>query len=144
MTVRNLKFMFKPSSVALIGASQKPSSIGAVVARNLLGAGFEGEIFPVNPKYKTIEGILCYPDVVSLPKPPDLAVIATPPASVPGLIAELLGTDLPPVYEDPRPGDVLHSHADLTSAGEILEYKPIVDLREGLERTVDYFREIAR
>ena len=89
MTVRNLKFMFKPSSVALIGASQRTSSIGAVVARNLLGAGFEGEILPVNPKYKTIEGILCYPDVVSLPKPPDLAVIATPPDSVPGLIAEL-------------------------------------------------------
>ena len=60
------------------------------------------------------------------------------------VIAELLGTDLPPAYADPRPGDVLHSHADLTLAEEKLGYKPIVDLGEGLERTIAYFREIAR
>lgn len=89
MTIRNLEFVFKPASVALIGASQRAGSIGAVVARNLFSAGFEGEIFPVNPKYKSIEGVATYPDIHSLPKPPDLAVIATPPDSVPGLIAEL-------------------------------------------------------
>jgi acetyltransferase len=88
MTVRNLNFMFNPSAVALVGASQKPGSIGAVLARNLVSAGFKGEIFPVNPKYKTIEGLPAYPDVNSLPEAPDLAVIATPPDSVPELIAE--------------------------------------------------------
>jgi acetyltransferase len=94
MTVRNLEFMFKPASVALIGASQNTSSLGAVILRNLLGAGFKGEIFPVNPKYETVEGLLCYPNIASLPKTPDLAVIATAPNSVPELIAELgaLGT----------------------------------------------------
>ena len=86
MTVRNLNFMFNPSSVALVGASQRPRSIGALLARNLARAGFKGDIFPVNPKYKTIEGLPAYPDLVSLPKTPDLVVIATPPDTVPGLV----------------------------------------------------------
>jgi acetyltransferase len=86
MTVRNLNFMFNPAAVALVGASQRPGAIGALLARNLVSAGFKGDIFPVNPKYKTIEGLATYPDVDSLPKTPDLAVIATPPDTVPGLI----------------------------------------------------------
>ena len=89
MTIRNLQFMFNPSSVALIGASQKPGSIGAVLSRNLVSGGFNGDIFPVNPKYRTIEGLLTYPDLDSLPKTPDLAVIATPPDTVPQLIETL-------------------------------------------------------
>jgi len=91
MTIRNLHFMFNPSSVALVGASQKPGSIGAVLARNLVSAGFKGDIFPVNPKYSTIEGLPTYPDLDSLPQTPDLAIIATPPETVPQLI-EKLGT----------------------------------------------------
>ncbi len=94
MTIRNLDFMFKPVSVALVGASQRPGSIGAVLARNLAGAGFKGEIFPINSKYKTIEGLPVYPDLKRLPKAPDLAVIATPPETVPQLIQDFgrLGT----------------------------------------------------
>jgi acetyltransferase len=88
MTVRNLNFMFNPSAVALVGASQRPGAIGALIAKNLVRAGFKGDLFPVNPKYKTIEGLATYPDVVSLPKTPDLAVIATPPDTVPGLIED--------------------------------------------------------
>jgi acetyltransferase len=89
MTIRNLERMFEPRSVALIGASRKPGSVGAALARNLLGSGFEGPVMPVNPRYEAIEGVLAYPDVASLPLTPDLAVIATPPPTVPGLIAEL-------------------------------------------------------
>jgi acetyltransferase len=89
MTIRNLNFMFNPSSVALVGASQKSGSIGAVLARNLVRAGFKGDIFPVNPKYSIIEGLTAYPDLDSLPKTPDLAVIATPPDTVPQLIEKL-------------------------------------------------------
>jgi acetyltransferase len=94
MTIRNLNFMFNPSSVALIGASQKPGSIGAVLARNLVTAGFKGDIFLVSPKDSTIEGLPAYPDLDSLPKTPDLAVIATPPETIPQLIEKLgsLGT----------------------------------------------------
>lgn len=89
MTIRNLEFMFNPSAVALVGASRKPGSVGAVMARNLVSAGFKGDIFPVNAKYKTIEGLRAYPDLNRLPKTPDLAVIATPPDTVPRLIETL-------------------------------------------------------
>ena len=89
MTIRNLDRLFKPSSIALIGASRRPHSIGAVVARNLFGAGFDGPIMPVNPHERSIEGVLAYSSVASLPVVPDLAVICTPPDTVPGLIREL-------------------------------------------------------
>ncbi len=94
MTIRNLNFMFNPSSVALVGASQEPGSIGAILARNLVTAGFKGAIFPVSPKDSTIEELPAYPDLDSLPKAPDLAVIAAPPETVPQLIEKLgsLGT----------------------------------------------------
>lgn len=89
MTTRNMNSLFKPSSVALIGASRRERSVGKVVARNLFNAGFDGPIMPVNPREKSIEGVLAYPTVADLPITPELAVIATPPATVPGLIAEL-------------------------------------------------------
>jgi acetyltransferase len=89
MTVRNLAALFQPKSVALIGASARPGAVGHVTLRNLLAAGFKGPIWPVNPKHDRIEGLAAYPDVASLPSAPDLAVIATPPPSVPGLIDAL-------------------------------------------------------
>jgi acetyltransferase len=89
MTIRNLQFLFKPKSVALIGASKQPGSVGALVARNLFRSGFDGPVMPVNPKYDAIERVLTYPDVKSLPLVPDLAVIATPPETVPGIVADL-------------------------------------------------------
>ena len=89
MSVRNLDYLFKPASVALIGASTRAGSVGAVVARNLFNAGFKGPVMPVNPHHRSVEGVLAYPDVASLPLTPDLAVICTPPDSIPSLIAEL-------------------------------------------------------
>ena len=89
MSVRNLDHLFKPKSIALIGASRKPRSVGAVLARNLINSGFEGPILPVNPRERAIQGVLAYPDVDSLPLTPDLAVIATPPPTIPGVIETL-------------------------------------------------------
>ncbi|HLU49337.1 MAG TPA: CoA-binding protein, partial [Planctomycetota bacterium] len=89
MSTRNFESLFRPRSVAVIGASARVGRIGNVVLKNLLAGGFEGPILPVNPKYGAIAGVLAYPDVASLPLVPDLAVIATPPRTVPGLIAEL-------------------------------------------------------
>lgn len=91
MSIRNLDYLFKPRSIALIGASRQPLSVGNVVARNLFDAGFRGPIMPVNPNDKAVEGVLAYPDVASLPLVPDLAVIATPPETIPALIDELGG-----------------------------------------------------
>lgn len=89
MTVRNLEFMFRPTSVAVIGASDRPQSVGATVIRNLLAAPFAGPIFPVNVKRDVIARVRAYRDVASLPATPDLAIICTPAATVPGLITQL-------------------------------------------------------
>ena len=89
MTVRNLQYLFAPTSVALIGASERPRSVGATVLRNLAGAGFKGAIFPVNPKYRQLAGFTCYASVGDLPQAPDLALICTPPATVPAIIGQL-------------------------------------------------------
>ena len=89
MSIRNLEVLFHPRSVALVGASKQPRSIGAVLARNLLAAGFDGPVMPVNPHEVAIAGVLSYPSIEALPLVPDLAVVATPPASVPQIVAEL-------------------------------------------------------
>ena len=89
MSVRNLDHLFKPSSVAVVGASNAPKSVGGLVMRNLLRSGFSGPIMPVNPKYPAVAGVLTYPDIRSLPLTPELAVICTPPATVPELIQQL-------------------------------------------------------
>jgi acetyltransferase len=89
MTIRNLRSLFEPRSIAVIGASKSPASVGHVLAHNLFGAGFDGPIMPVNPAHGAVAGVLTYPDVASLPVAPDLAVIATAPDTVPGLIDEL-------------------------------------------------------
>ena len=89
MTTRNFDALFAPRSIALVGASNEPHSVGSVVARNLYSAGFEGPIMPVNPHHREIEGRRCYPSIAALPQVPDLAVIVTPAASVPGIVREL-------------------------------------------------------
>lgn len=89
MSVRNLEALFQPRSVALIGASDRASSVGAVVLRNLKAGGFKGPIWPVNPNHARVGGEQAWPDAASLPGVPELAVICTPAASVPAIVAEL-------------------------------------------------------
>ncbi len=89
MSIRNLDKMFRPQSVAVIGASDKPNSVGSALMTNLLRAGFSGPIVPVNPRAAAVHGIMAYKDVASLPLTPDLAVIATPPDIIPSLVTEL-------------------------------------------------------
>src|SRR5262249_34060870 len=89
MSIRNFDKLFRPRSVALIGAGDRPASVGAVVLRNLRRGGFQGELMLVNPHHEMLDGLPVYPNVGALPSVPDLAVIVTPPATVPGLIAEL-------------------------------------------------------
>lgn len=89
MSIRNLESLLNPKSVALIGASARASTVGAVIFQNLFSAGFKGGIFPVNPHYEKIKGVKVYPDIASLPVAPDLAIIATPRDSVPDMISQL-------------------------------------------------------
>ncbi|MDZ7737065.1 MAG: bifunctional acetate--CoA ligase family protein/GNAT family N-acetyltransferase [Gammaproteobacteria bacterium] len=89
MSVLNLDSLLKPKSVALIGASENPESLGCLVYKNLLGGHFDGPIRAVNPKYDRVLDRPCYKDIDSLPEGPDLAVIATPAATVPAIISQL-------------------------------------------------------
>src|SRR5665811_2027623 len=89
MSIRNLDKMFRPKSIAVIGASDKPNSVGSALMTNFLHAGFSGPVIPVNPRAAAIHGIMAYKDVASLPVTPDLAVIATPPDTAPALVPEL-------------------------------------------------------
>jgi len=89
MTVRNLNALFQPKVIAVVGASNQPHSVGEVLAANLFQAGFDGPVLAVNPHELAIRSTLNYRSIADLPLVPDLAVLATPPATVPGLIGEL-------------------------------------------------------
>ena len=83
-----LNVIFAPQSVAVIGASEKPHSVGRTLLWNLISNPFGGIVFPVNPQRHSILGIKAYPTIFDVPEPVDLAVIATPASTVPGIIAE--------------------------------------------------------
>ena len=89
VTIRNLDHLLSPRSIALIGASDRVGSVGAVLTRNLGKGGFAGDIWLINPRRREVNGVACHPDVASLPGVPELAVIATSPETVPGLIEQL-------------------------------------------------------
>ncbi len=86
--VNPLDPIFRPKSVAVIGASEKPDSVGRTLLWNLISHPFGGTVFPVNPKHHSVLGIKAYPTVADIPEPIDLAVIATPAPTVPGIISE--------------------------------------------------------
>jgi acetyl-CoA synthetase (ADP-forming)/acetyltransferase len=81
--------LFEPGSVAIFGASLRPDRMGTQVMNNMAESGFAGAIWPVNPKYEQLRGVPCYPRLSALPRAPDLAIICTPPETVPALIADL-------------------------------------------------------
>ena len=89
MTIRNLEFAVRPRSLAVFGASARKGSVGRIVMENIVAGGFEGDIWPVNPKYDEVAGLRCYHAATELPAAPDLGVIVTPPATVPGIVADL-------------------------------------------------------
>lgn len=89
MTTRNLDHLVSPKSVAVIGASDARDSLGRVIMSNLVSAGFHGAIWPVNPKYDHVAGLRCYRGIEEIDGVPDLAVIATPSPTIPGIIEQL-------------------------------------------------------
>src|SRR5215467_13224210 len=80
--------LFEPASVAIVGASEIPGKVGTVLLSNMLAAGYRGALFAVNPKYTTVSGVPCYASPGKVPAHVDLAVVATPAATVPGVIEE--------------------------------------------------------
>ena len=87
-TNRPLSPIFSPKSVAVIGATETLNSVGRTILENLIKGGFTGKIFPVNPKRPTVLGIQAYPSITAVPEKTDLAVIITPPATVPAIVKD--------------------------------------------------------
>jgi acetyltransferase len=80
--------IFAPESVAVIGASPRPDSVGNRVFHNMIEAGFQGDLYGVNPNHPEIQGRPCYPTIAAIGRPVDLAVIVTPAATVPDIIRD--------------------------------------------------------
>jgi acetyltransferase len=83
MDIHKLDKIFNPKRIALIGVTINPNSVGGKVLNNLVGGGYRGVVYPVNPDSEAVMGIPCYPDIKSVPKVPDLAVICTSAEKVP-------------------------------------------------------------
>ncbi len=88
MAIRKLDKIFNPRRIALIGVTINPNSVGGKVLSNLVGSGYRGVVYPVNPDSEAVLGIQCYPDVKSLPRVPDLAVICSAAAEVPDIVRQ--------------------------------------------------------
>ncbi|MCX7960785.1 MAG: bifunctional acetate--CoA ligase family protein/GNAT family N-acetyltransferase [Burkholderiales bacterium] len=80
--------LLAPRSVALVGASDRPGSLGRIVWENLAAGGLKGDLFAINPKYASVGGAPCHARLADLPRAPDLAVLVTPARTVPALVAE--------------------------------------------------------
>lgn len=89
-----LDAIFAPHSVAVIGATDRPGSIGRAVLWSLLSSPFGGTVYPVSDKRSSVLGIKTYPDVQQIPEPVDLAVIVTPAETVPGVIAQCIAAEV--------------------------------------------------
>jgi acetyltransferase len=88
LSKHRLDAILRPRNVALVGATEKPGSVGRTVLWNLISNPFGGAVFPINPKRSNVLGIKAYPDLKSVPEPVDLAVIVTPSPTVPPIITQ--------------------------------------------------------
>ena len=89
--VASLRHLLRPTSVAVVGASRKPDTVGRAILHNIVSCGFQGSVYAVNPRAaqtRTMEGARCVASVAGLPEAVDLAVLAVPPAAVPQVAAE--------------------------------------------------------
>ena len=88
MSTRNLDKLFDPRSIAVIGASNKKGSVGYILLRNLIGAEYDGIVYPVNVSAQSVQGIQAYASIGQVPRKIDLAVIAVPAKAVPETMRE--------------------------------------------------------
>src|SRR5215468_2590527 len=122
--------VFSPKVVAVIGATETRGSVGRTVFQNLGRGGFEGTVYPVNPKRSSVLCVKAYPNITAVPEKVDLAVITTPAASVPGLIRECAAVGVP--------GAVIISAGfkETGPSGAELEQQVLAEARKGKMRIV--------
>jgi acetyltransferase len=94
MSLYNLDKIFRPDSIAVIGAGERSGSIGAALMRNLIQGGFTGKIYPINPKHSEIMKMPAYPSVKDIKAPVDLGIVATPITSAPQIVKECAEADV--------------------------------------------------
>ncbi|CAN2040847.1 acetyltransferase [Candidatus Magnetomoraceae bacterium gMMP-15] len=94
MSIYNLDKIFKPASVAVVGASEKEGSVGCSLLNSITNGGYEGKVFPVNPKYKTILGLTAYPSLSDIEDKIDLAIISTPITTVSSVMQECVQAEV--------------------------------------------------
>src|SRR6516165_10487806 len=90
-----LDAIFAPKVIAVIGATENAGSVGRTVFQNLGRGGFDGVVYPVNPKRSSVLCVKAYPSISALPEKVDLAVICTPAKTVPGIIHECVAARVP-------------------------------------------------
>ena len=93
-TAASLRPFFNPRSVAVVGASRRPNNIGARILAAIIGAGFKGSVYPVNPKADVVASLKAYPSLRELPEAPDLAVVAVPANTVNSVIHDCAARDV--------------------------------------------------
>ncbi len=93
MKLPSLDAIFRPRTVAVVGATERAGSVGRAVLENLLS--FSGTVVPVNGAHSRVLGLRCYPQISALPEAPDLAVIVVPAAAVPGVVRECAAVGVP-------------------------------------------------
>ena len=88
MGVEKLDRVFNPRRIAVVGASDRDNSVGAKLLKNLIGVGYKGAVYPVNPFRPIVQGVTAYPAVEKIPRRVDLAIVATPAHTIPQIIEE--------------------------------------------------------
>src|SRR6266568_2506701 len=122
--------IFSPKVVAVIGATESRGSVGRTVFQNLGRGGFEGTVYPVNPKRSSVLCVKAYPTIAAIPEKVDLAVITTPAASVPGLIRECAAAGVPSAIV------ISAGFKETGPRGAELEQQVLVEARKGKIRIV--------
>jgi acetyltransferase len=125
-----LDAIFLPKSVAVVGATEKPNSVGRTVLWNLMNTPFGGPVYPVNPTRPSVLGIKAYPKLSNLPEKPDLIVVTTPAAIIPGLMSEAADLGIP--------GAIIISAGfkEIGPAGAELERQVLAQVRRGNMRLI--------
>ncbi len=127
---RPLDTILSPKTIAVIGATETAGSVGRTVFQNLGRGGFEGVVYPVNPKRSSVLCVKAYPNIAAVPEKVDLAVICTPATAVPAIISDCVKAGVP--------GAVIISAGfkEVGEAGVKLEQQILSEARRGGMRVV--------
>jgi acetyltransferase len=88
VSIKNLEVFFTPKRIAVIGASEDPDSAGYFILRNMIGKGFKGVVYPVNPSSESVQGVEAYKTISDIPHAVDLAILARPVGEIPAILEE--------------------------------------------------------